>query len=77
MGITLLRKPPNIGIAKPAFMMTCSLRYTPDTVTSQHVRFEYRYDAYGNWVERTVLVRHEVNAEFEPSNIERRAITYH
>ena len=54
-----------------------SLRYTPDTVTSQHVRFEYRYDAYGNWVERTVLVRHEVNAEFEPSNIERRAITYH
>ena len=54
-----------------------SLQNTPDKVIVQHNRFEYRYDAHRNWVERIVLIRPESNPEFQPSNIERRAIAYH
>jgi hypothetical protein len=43
----------------------------------QHVRFEYRYDAYRNWTERIVWQRMEPNADERPSNIERRTITYY
>jgi YD repeat-containing protein len=43
----------------------------------QHVRFEYQYDAYGNWTERVVWQRTEPNAEERRSNIERRTITYY
>lgn len=43
----------------------------------QHVAFEYQYDAYGNWTERIVSQRMEANEDDRPSNIERRAITYH
>jgi hypothetical protein len=43
----------------------------------QHVRFEYRYDAHGNWTERIVWQRMEPNADERPSNIERRTITYY
>jgi YD repeat-containing protein len=43
------------------------VEYTPDKVTVSHGRFEYVYDAHGNWTERVV----------SGSNIERRAITYH
>jgi hypothetical protein len=43
----------------------------------QHVRFEHQYDAHGNWIERIVWQRMEPNADERPSNIERRAITYH
>ncbi len=42
----------------------------------QHVRFEYQYDEHGNWTERIVWQRMEPNADEQPSNIERRAITY-
>lgn len=54
-----------------------TLQYTPDKVVAQQNRFEYRYDDHGNWVERTVLIRPEGNADFQASNITRRAITYH
>jgi YD repeat-containing protein len=54
-----------------------TLHYTSDKVTAQQNRFEYRYDTHGNWVERTVLIRPEANAEFQPSNITHRAIAYH
>ena len=76
MVMILLRKPPNIGIAKPTSTMTGACTTLPTRSLHKHVRFEYRYDAHGNWVERTVLMRYEANAEFQPSNIERRAITY-
>ncbi len=40
-------------------------------------RFEYRYDARGNWTERIVSIRHMDAAGFQPSNIERREIAYY
>ena len=43
----------------------------------QHVRFDYQYDAHGNWTERIVSQRLEPNAEERPSNIERRTIAYY
>ena len=43
----------------------------------QHVRFEYRYDAHGNWTERVVWQRTEPNADERRSNIERRTIDYY
>jgi YD repeat-containing protein len=51
---------------------------TEDTLSHvQHVRFQYQYDAYGNWTERIVSQRLEPNADMRPSNIERRTITYY
>jgi hypothetical protein len=43
----------------------------------QHVRFEYQYDAYGNWTERIVWQRMEPNMDERPSNVERRTIAYY
>ena len=43
----------------------------------QHVRFEYQYDAHGNWTERIVSQRLEPSADERPSNIERRTLTYY
>jgi hypothetical protein len=43
----------------------------------QHARFEYQYDAYGNWTERIISQRTEPDADERPSNIERRTIAYH
>ncbi|MGA2717176.1 MAG: hypothetical protein ABSG41_29195 [Bryobacteraceae bacterium] len=54
-----------------------TLRYSEDRLNVQHTRFEYRYDARGNWTERIVSIRPEPNPHFQRSNIERRAITYH
>jgi YD repeat-containing protein len=54
-----------------------TVQYTPDKVAAQQNRFEYRYDEHGNWVEKTVLNRPERNADFQASNITRRAITYY
>lgn len=51
--------------------------YASDSVNTQHNRFEYRYDAHGNWIERIISIRHESNPYFQRSNIERRTITYH
>jgi hypothetical protein len=54
-----------------------TLRYSEDHLNVQHTRFEYRYDARGNWTERIVSIRPEPDTHFQRSNIERRAITYH
>jgi hypothetical protein len=43
----------------------------------QHVRFEYQYDAHGNWTERIVWQRMDPNTDERPSNIERRTISYY
>lgn len=43
----------------------------------QHIRFEYQYDAYGNWTERVVWQRIGPNTDERRSNIERRTITYY
>ena len=43
----------------------------------QHVRFEYRYDAHGNWTERVVWQRMEPDADERRSSIERRTIDYY
>ena len=43
----------------------------------QHTRFEYQYDAEGNWAERIVWGRLDPNPNFERSNLERREIGYH
>ena len=48
-----------------------------ERVPVHHLRFEYRYDALGNWTERVVWSRIESNAEFQRSNVERRSITYY
>ena len=53
------------------------VEYTPDRVNLQHNRFEYRYDERGNWTARAVWYRLEPNPDFQRSNVERRAITYH
>jgi hypothetical protein len=41
------------------------------------VRFEYQYDAHGNWTERIVWQRIEPNTDERPSNVERRMIAYY
>jgi YD repeat-containing protein len=43
----------------------------------QYVKFEYQYDAHGNWTERLVSQRLEPNADERLSNIERRTISYY
>lgn len=43
----------------------------------QNVRFEYRWDAQGNWTERAVWMRAEPDGAFERANIERREIAYY
>ena len=52
------------------------LHTTKETSSTQNVRFDYIYDAQGNWLERTVWSRLEPNPNFERSNITRREITY-
>lgn len=54
-----------------------AINYSSDRVSVQHNRFEYRYDAHGNWTERIVSIRLEPNPGFQRSNIERRVITYY
>jgi hypothetical protein len=54
-----------------------NVQYSSDRVNVQHNRLEYRYDAHGNWTERVVSFRPESEPDFQRSNIERRAITYH
>lgn len=43
----------------------------------QHARFDYQYDAHGNWTERVVWNRTGSQPDFQRSNIERRTITYY
>jgi hypothetical protein len=53
-----------------------NLQPTQEKSSRHEVRFDYKYDVKGNWTERVVSVRYEANPEFQPSNIERREITY-
>jgi hypothetical protein len=53
-----------------------AIRYKPDTISTQHSRFEYRYDTHGNWTEQIVSIQYDPNTEFQRSNAERRTITY-
>lgn len=41
------------------------------------VRYEYRYDPHGNWIERVGSVREAPSRDFHRSNIERHALTYY
>jgi hypothetical protein len=40
-------------------------------------RFEYDYDAHGNWTTRVVSIRISPQTELQRSNVERRTITYY
>jgi hypothetical protein len=40
------------------------------------VRYEYKYDQTGNWIERVVWARIGGSGDFQPSNVERRQIGY-
>jgi hypothetical protein len=53
------------------------LRAGEDAHLGQQNRFDYLYDAHGNWTERVVWSRTGSQPEFRRSNIERRAITYY
>ena len=54
-----------------------AIHYNPDTVSTQHNRFEYRYDTHGNWTEQIVSVQYDPSADFQRSNVERRTLTYY
>jgi hypothetical protein len=54
-----------------------NLHTTKENSDTQNVRFEYRYDAQGNWTERVACSRLQPNPSFERSNIVRREITYY
>jgi hypothetical protein len=54
-----------------------NLRPTNENTHIQHMCFEYRYDARGNWTERVVWSRLEPNPNFQRSNVARREITYY
>jgi hypothetical protein len=45
--------------------------------SGQRTRFDYQYDARGNWTERIVMSRSGSQQEFQRSNVERRTITYY
>ncbi len=47
-----------------------------ETSHKQHTRYSYKYDAKGNWTERVVWSL-EPNQDPQPSNIERRQISYY
>jgi hypothetical protein len=50
---------------------------TKENSDVQTFRFDYTYDARGNWTERVFSGRLGSNPNFERSNVERRAITYY
>ncbi len=54
-----------------------NLQTVEETSHTQHLRFEYREDAQGNWTEKIVWIRQEPNPNFERSNATRRVITYY
>lgn len=52
------------------------LRTSNESFNEEWVRYEYRYDDRGNWIERIVLSRHAPERECHRLSIERRTITY-
>jgi len=53
------------------------LRTTSKDSRKHQARFDYSYDAYGNWTERVVWMRFGPHPDFQRSNVERREISYH
>ncbi len=53
------------------------LRIREDAPRWRESRYEYHYDAQGNWLERIASWRTSPTHEFSRSNIERRAIDYY
>ncbi|HEY7392693.1 MAG TPA: hypothetical protein VH640_29505 [Bryobacteraceae bacterium] len=53
------------------------LHITKEYSDAQHTRYEYQYDAHGNWTERVIWSRQEPNPNFERRNVERREIVYY
>jgi hypothetical protein len=53
------------------------VEYGAPTVNRQRARFEYKYDARGNWVERVTSQRYGENPDFTRCSIERREIAYY
>jgi hypothetical protein len=59
---------------------TGALRSNNESMRRRDVRYEYQYDAEGNWTERIVSSRMEANdanANFQRSNVERRQFSYY
>jgi hypothetical protein len=54
-----------------------NLQPVKERSNKQDVRFEYQYDARGNWTERVVWMRLHPNPNFQRSNVERREIGYY
>ncbi len=50
---------------------------TEEAPRTQHTRFDYQYDDYGNWTERVVWSRIDESSDFQRSNVMRRTITYY
>jgi len=59
------------------FAVDQELRTASEDSCKQQIRFDYKYDARGNWTERVVWIRYGSNPEFQRSNIERREISYY
>ncbi len=66
------RKSRSVGIDAQS-----ELRTTSEDSRKDQIRFDYKYDARGNWVERVVWGMHEPNADFQRSDVERREISYY
>jgi hypothetical protein len=49
---------------------------TKESRTLSEVRFQYRYDSHGNWIEKIVESRAGDNEDFRSSSTERRLLTY-
>ena len=53
------------------------LRTASENSRKWQARFEYTYDANGNWIERAGSIRYDRNPEFQRPNVERREIRYY
>jgi hypothetical protein len=53
-----------------------AVRRDEEPSESSQSRYEYQYDARGNWIERIGSWRSEYQPDFQRSNVERRTITY-
>jgi hypothetical protein len=54
-----------------------TLGYTPETSHIQHTRFEYIYDAHGNWTTKETWSRPETEPEFRHWSTCKRDIEYY